>query len=451
MKDPYSSLGENLVRAARRQAEPTPVPGRFRAWLSRHFNAAAAAAILLLSGGAVALAAAGVLSGSPVQPEPRPNASSGNGVPLPGAGAAGVPTVADPAGGLLWGARVLHTTRGQVCIQVGRVQAGQLGELGEDSAFKDDGRFHALPPDALPPGYGGSSAQAECISSGQTVVVEDTNADRGGARLLPEEFEPSGHRLVPPVSHRRALAYGLLGPHAVSITYRTPGGSRTVPVHGRDGAFLIVQPAGYVRNSSLVGGSVDGHAGRGSVLVLAPGGPRNETILSAVTFRFGGALCSQGTGGPVGRQCPRRPTFISKGWFDPTRSLGQHIGLRLLPQSSTACKRAFLLDPCYRGEVSFTAPYAITRAGADYSIDGAARCPVGGRPETGWGLERDVRRGEHIRTLSLGLFVYTPKCAARESFSVVYRNPDGPSPSAPHESVVVGRVKFTEAVLSSGG
>jgi hypothetical protein len=450
MTDPYRSLGEALLRAAYRQELDSPAPGRLRAWFSRHFNAAAAATILALSGGAVALAATGILSGAPVKPEPRPSASSGNGVPVPGAGFGAVAAVADPAGGLPWGARVLHTTRGQVCIQVGRLSGGQLGELGEDSAFKNDGRFHALPADALPPGYGGSSAEVECISSGQTVIVEDANADRAGARLLPEEFEMPGRRRVPPVSHRRALAYGLLGPHAVSVTYRTPGGPRTIPVHGRDGAFLIVERAGYFKSSSLVGASVGGRAGPDSVWVLGPGGPRNPTMLSAATFRFGGTLCSQGTGGPVSRQCPRRPVFLSKGWFDPTRSLGQHVGLTLLRQSPAACRHAFLLNPCYMGEVTFTAPYAVTRAGADYTIDGAARCRVGGRPETGWGLERDIRRHERIRTLSLGLFVYTPKCAASESFTVVYRNPDGPSPSAPHESVIVGTVRFNEAILPKG-
>ena len=117
--------------------------------------------------------------------------------------------------------------------------------------------------------------------------------------------------------------------------------------------------------------------------------------------------------------------------------------------SAAACRRAFLRLPCYKGEVAFTAPYAVTRAGADYLIGGAARCPVGGRPETGWSLERDVRRAERVRTVSLGLFVYTPSCAAHESFTVLYANPGGASPSAPHESVIVGKVRFNEAVLPS--
>jgi len=445
MTDPYASLGRELVRAARRLEGAGGAEARIRAWVARHLRAIAASAALLLSGGAVAIAATGVLSGSPVAPESRPVGSAGNGVPV-GAAQQGLGAEAnDPSGGLRWGARVLHTTRGQVCIQVGRVQGGQLGEIGEDSVFGDDGLFHALPADALPPGQGGAGAEVDCVAEGRTLLFEDANADRNAARLLPEEFEPPGRRRLPPMSHRRALAYGLLGPHVVSITYRTPGGPRTIPVHGRDGAFLIVQPAGLYRSSSLVGGSFEGRAEPRSVFVLGSGSPLGPPIVSAATFRFGAELCSEGSGAPVANRCPERPVFQPQRWFDPTRSLNRHVDLRLVPQTDRACKRAFLSTPCYRALVAFIAPYSIHRAGADYSIQGRARCPVGGRPETGWSLERDVARGEHIRTLSLGLFDYVPSCAADESFTVTYLNPRGPSRAAPHESVIVGRVALREA------
>ncbi len=449
MTDPYAVLGRELVQAARRLDAAVGPAGRLRAWASRHLRAIALAAAGLLSGGAVAIAATGVLSGTPVAPEKPPRPAFGNGVPVRGSDTRILATVADPAGGLPWGLRVFHTTRGQVCVEVGRVQDGQLGEIGEDSIFAGDGRFHALPPDALPPGYGGSSANVECVSAGRTVISEDANADRNAARLLPEEFEPAGRRRVPPVSHRRALAYGVLGPHAVSVTYRTPHGARTVPVHGRDGAFLIVQMAGFYKNSSLVGGSIGGRAERRNVRVL---GPQTGTMVSGATFRFGTARCSEGTAAPVTGRCPQRPVFFSKYWGEPTRSLHRPVRLRFVRQSPATCKRAFLRTPCYGGVVSFTAPYAITQAGADYLIAGrdVPRCPVGGRPETGWSLERNVKRGEQVRSVSRGLWVYTPKCAAHEFFTVSYLNPEGPSPSAPHTSVIVGTVAFSEATLPGG-
>ena len=46
----------------------------------------------------------------------------------------------DPGGGPDWGMRVLSTTRGEGCIQIGRLLDGKLGALGRDHAFADDGR-----------------------------------------------------------------------------------------------------------------------------------------------------------------------------------------------------------------------------------------------------------------------------------------------------------------------
>ena len=87
---------------------------------------------------------------------------------------------------------------------------------------------------------------------------------------------------------------------------------------------------------------------------------------------------------------------------------------------------------------------------ADYSIDGFATCKAGGRPETSWGLQRNVRAHETLRTTSLGLFVLTPSCAWSEGFEVTYLNQHGPSAGAPHESVIVGRVTLSKATLANG-
>ena len=54
----------------------------------------------------------------------------------------------DPAGGPDWGMRVLSTTRGEGCLQLGRLLDGKLGALGQDGAFGNDGRFHELPVSA---------------------------------------------------------------------------------------------------------------------------------------------------------------------------------------------------------------------------------------------------------------------------------------------------------------
>jgi hypothetical protein len=136
---------------------------------------------------------------------------------------------------------------------------------------------------------------------------------------------------------------------------------------------------------------------------------------------------------------------------NPTHSLHAPTHLTLLPQPRPACNAAFLLYPCYKGEVAFTAPYAVTSADADYSIDGFATCKAGGRPETSWSLrQHHVRAHETLITTSLGLFVLTPSCASSEGFEVTYLNQQGPSASAPHGSVIVGIVTLSKATLPNG-
>jgi hypothetical protein len=163
--DAMDRFGEALVEAGRRR--------RFHRWTPRavsypgfgltprHMRPLARLRIglvvlaLAFATTAIALAATGViLAGSPVHPVIRPTATAGEGLPVEG-GARLLPLrVPDPAGGPPWGMRVVHTTRGLICVQVGRVDDGQLGELGIDGAFHDDGRFHPLQANAVPDALG---------------------------------------------------------------------------------------------------------------------------------------------------------------------------------------------------------------------------------------------------------------------------------------------------------
>jgi hypothetical protein len=456
MRDPYKTLGSQLAAAAERR--DAGAPERRRRWFSNRLHVLSVSAALVLGGGAVAVAASGVLSGSPVKPEVALNAAAGNGLPVAGASAHLALRTADPAGGLPWGMRIEHTTRGQLCLQVGRVDGAQLGELGLDSAFGDDGRFHALPATVLPPGYGGSTGQVECVTDGQTVIFEDLKADRSGVRLLPGEFSgpppkhpgealhPTG---VPPVGDLRALAYGVLGPHAVSVTYKTPAGMRTIPVRGPDGGFLIVEPAGYIKSEDTVGGSFSGTAEPGSVEVGLAYRPALPAMIAAATFRFGGRLCSQGIGAPVTRSCPMRKVSVPR--HPRIRRLDEPVHLTLLAQSHAACDAAFLKFPCYKGQVEFRAPYAVSSADREYLIEGIASCKIGGRVETSWSLERDVRAHELVKTDSLGRFVYAPSCASTEKFQVSYQQRPGALAVGPPERVIIGAVSLGQATLPGGG
>jgi hypothetical protein len=456
MRDPYEILASELAAAAKRLEKGASQ--QRQSWFSNRLHTISVAAALVLSGSAVALAATGLLSGSPVKPEVAPNAAAGNGLPLSGASAHLALLAPDPSGGLPWGMRIEHTTRGQLCLQVGRVDGSQLGVLGLDSAFGGDRRFHALPATVLPPGYGGSADQVECVPDGQTVIFEDLKADRSGVRLLPGEFSgpppkhpgealhPTG---VPPVGDLRALAYGVLGPHAVSVTYRTPKGLRTIPVSRHDGGFLIVEPAGYIKSEDTIGGSFSGTVEPGSVDVgLAERSGLPTGLVAAATFRIGGRLCSQGVGAPVTRPCPMRKLSVPR--RPHIRRLNRPVHLTLLAQSHAECDAAYLKFPCYKGQVQFTAPYAVRSADSEYEIEGIARCNVGGRIETSWSLERDVKARELVKTDSLGRFVYAPSCASTEEFQVSYQKRPGPLTGAFPEKVIIGTVSLGQAVFPPG-
>ncbi|MFZ1927067.1 MAG: hypothetical protein WAU42_13105 [Solirubrobacteraceae bacterium] len=572
-------FGQELVRAgARRQAGWRALPALFGARFARtslrrrasaHLRVVLVVFALVLATAAITLAATGViLTGSPVGTARAPVATSGEGIPVAG-GVLLLPLRAqDPAGGLPWGMRIIHTTRGLICLQIGRVDDGLLGQLGVDGAFHDDGRFHPLPTDALPGDIAnmagwmaGNCSSPGAIYAGDSVGLEPSAATspRPGAGAPAD---------------RREISFGLLGVHAVSITYREGSKARTQPVLPGVGAYLIVQrytsgrPLGSVSEtdgrdepgnySSPAGpnGALTAiaysYAGRSCVdrgnlrlascglsevpppppaklpVVHEPLHIHNHVITSAQisfhapypvtnadeSYSVSAMVCHRGFAGnssqadaarsalvtiPVGEvlseACSRavkfaveyvsfagglpRPTPLGnitvheppgthpvplprsiveqEKRSHPTRSLHAPIHITLLPQPRAACNAAFLLYPCYKGEVGFTAPYAVTSAAsgyprvAEYAIDGFATCKAGGRPETGgWGLQRNVRAHETIRTTSLGLFVLTPSCAAREGFEVSYLNRQAPSASAPHESVIVGTATLSKATLPNG-
>jgi hypothetical protein len=417
MTDPYTLLGRQLACAARRQELAHPEESGARTSLSGRLNAVALSAALLLSGGAIAIAASGVLDGSPVHPEQPVSPSAGNGVPATGGSHLLALRVADPEGGLPWGMRLVRTTRGELCVQIGRVHDGQLGELGVDGAFGGDRRFHALSP-AILPDASGSAASAACVEAGQTMSGYEAGLDRSAAfhSYARQETAAAARKL-------RSISFGLLGPHAVSITYRNRA---ELVTHGLDrttGAYLIVTPAA----DHITGGVDDAYLGERGFR------PRPIGAVSAISYRFGRLVCADGTGGPVHTPCPTPNRNPPERWFDPTRSLNEPLSASLEPQPRADCDAAFLVYPCYRVELTFTAPYAVTTAGSEYDIETSSSCSHARL--SGWSIDRNVRRSAMVRTLSTSLYV---PCASPQRVKVRYLNEQGPSKRSPHESVIVG-------------
>jgi hypothetical protein len=191
---------------------------------------------------AVALAASGLLTGEPVKPPAGVTFSPTRGVGVPIARTEKLLDlrVPDPSGGPAWGMRVLSTTRGLGCVQVGRVVDGRLGVLGQDGAFADDGRFHELPPDVL---YTSNCTLLD--GAGQTYVAVTWSAMPASAMPTACGSAAATSKAPPcPARDRRLLRFGLLGSQAASIAYRDRAG-RTVTQRtvGPQGAYLIVLPA----------------------------------------------------------------------------------------------------------------------------------------------------------------------------------------------------------------
>ena len=240
--DAIDRFGEALVEAGRRRR-----PGRwgvrtaFYAGLAHmqrlggslpRLRVALLALALGLATTTITLAATGViLTGSPVRPSVRPIATVGEGIPVAGGSRLLPIRAADPAGGLPWGMRIVHTTRGLICVQIGLVYHGQLGQLGLDGAFGNDGRFHPLPADALPDVLRGSQAwsSGNCTAPGEIYAGDVVGLQLSAAANPPARAGG--------LADRREVSFGLLGPHAVSITYRSgslvTGASQSYSVSAR--------------------------------------------------------------------------------------------------------------------------------------------------------------------------------------------------------------------------
>lgn len=230
----------------------------------------------LLVGVGVAFAAGAFQVGSPakvVEQFESPSASFGTVV---ASSVRVLPVTApDPEGGPPWGIRVFDTSRGAGCVQVGRLVDGQIGVLGEDGAFGNDGRLHALPVASANPLTCVALDANGRIFQNISKSYQLANA-LSGPEQAPTEAEPRPQDIcvsqlatpaerssaqggrVCPLSQERNLYYGLLGPQAKSITYTSDGRTVRAPVQAPDGAYLIVTGAGGEQRATAFGPGVTG-------------------------------------------------------------------------------------------------------------------------------------------------------------------------------------------------
>jgi hypothetical protein len=363
--------------------------------------------LLLLALTAVALAAGGLLSGSPVKAPYRLIPTSGSGVPIASSVELTALSVADPAGGPPWGLRAMKTTRGLGCLQFGRLVEGRLSVLGQDGAFGDDRRFHELPADVFD-----DLGCATLDAHGNLFVA----VSRQGvpASAYEEGCSPPVHGIVPApgqptcqAKDERALYYGALGPDAESITYATFGGrSITVPTVGPEGAYLIVTYAPPHADPNVFGaGSPNGSA-------ILPSGSRQP--IRAIAYR-NGTVCHIGAHADLethGRRCAPVGFAAAPASTANVRaplSVSVHYNV---PEPHLGHERAVAF-------VSFTTGQAVTRAGEYYAAH--LQFPCHGDSETSE-IPHDVSAGATV-TIKLGLSTGPPgsePCAGTYKGKVTY-------------------------------
>jgi len=297
--------------------------------------------------------------------------------------------VPDPAGGLPWGMRVIHTTRGLICVQIGRVHAGQLGQLGVDGAFHDDDRFHPLPVDALPDVLASGGWMAGNCSSPGDIYAGDSVG-------LPLSASSSHGQRGAPRADLREVSFGLLGAHAVSVSYREGPHARTQAVLPGLGAYLIVQRYSSGRPLGSVS-ETDGRDEPGNY--SRPAGPNGA--LTAITYSYAGRSCVD-RGHLRLASCglsevpPPHPATL------PILRAPLHAQLHIHKHVITAA------------EIRFRAPYPVTNADESYSVS-VPGCHGG---LSGSGSDSDIPRGGLV-VIPVGR-VLSQACRGAVRFTVEY-------------------------------
>ena len=364
-------------------------------------------------------------------------------------------------GGPPWGLRLVKTTRGETCVQLGRVQNGQLGSLGIADAWNNDHKFHAIPPSAraaMDMGCGATDAVGHgFVNIG--ILGESDSASLGGPWLSGPAA--SGCKLagsggpapaswpICPAGSNRIIFYGLLGPDAVSVTYRTPSGGlateRTVRVVG---AYLLVFPyngktcAEYDQAAGM-SRSCNGDIGSTSPDPMLPG------AITEVSYTHGRSCELSGRA----QQCPVVGWVPFKVKHVSREEVATAVHVRIFPAGMYGCPNRLGLgcDGILRQSPSrevpiqwtFTARVAVTNSSTSYgwSLQAPNGCgSVGGSGAT----SSNIRAGQTIRYSTF----LPASCQGTYRLTVQFnaQTPNAPSGNSgpePSDSIPVGKASFT--------
>lgn len=463
-------------------------PWRRRGWRNVAINVALTAVAAL--GG---LTASGAFERGPtVGAELKPTPTMGMGVAIPSTVKLLPIRVPDPAGGPPWGLRLMQTTRGATCLEVGRVDFGTIGVLGVDDLFGDDGLFHPLSTAVYDPmGCANTDADGHAFlnvvfeGAPMSGVTGDIEGD--GCRPT-EEGVPDGPQLarghvpkairereqsqpVCPFEDLREIYYGLLGPEAVSITYRTAAGAlRTTPTVGSDGAYLVIlrQSRDACGHAAVGARTSPCQSGVGSVR----GGPNVPPgAIAAVRYRNGhtcqvperSATPWKGVCPPVGYVAPAHRT-------PAVSEVAATVEVQRLPGTSFCKRRGPIPDgeanaiescgthvpggyeridrPSEAVRLSFTAPVAIENDRSEYAVDyyfprAFERPGCNGGGGMGTSMNFNIKAGQRLSETQ----TFPLECAGTIRGKVKYVATNGPGglgpiPTKGRTSLLVGRFSF---------
>ena len=192
-----------------------------------------------LAAAAVAATSA-ILVGEPVKNPPglQLNPKAGLGVIVGSGKLLGVRT-ADPDGGPQWGLRMVKTSRGLGCVQLGRVVDGKLGVLGRDGAFADDGKFHERGAEIIQQTDCQQTDGAGRVFIAMTFVGLPASGDATGCAARSSSRNPLP---VCPKGRCARSTTACLVPRPRPLTYVGANGAVIRRrVSGPDGAYLVVR------------------------------------------------------------------------------------------------------------------------------------------------------------------------------------------------------------------
>lgn len=373
-------LEDELLAAARHSRPPQTKGTRVARGMTRSWwrSPIIAVPLTILAFAAAALAAQNLLAnGKPVtlpagyRLAPR----TGLGIPRPGIAPGALVESGDPAGGPAWGARFITTTRGYGCLQIGRVLHGQLGVIGQDNAFGNDMRFHALPTDYLE----GPFPCAPLDADGHAYAGVYIDGAPASAQLVEQACTARGgltHTSQPqcPARDERLVMAGMAGPLARTITYTDPAGQpHTITPSGPQGIYLIVLQA--PSRLGLEGGEYE------------PGRP-GAGLIRRITYA-NGQVCN--TPQELGRTSNGCPNVGEQ----PVRQHGVSAGSVRSPLTvilkDERVRMRYSTQTLPMFAISFRARVPVTSGASEYVVSVQCR-----NLETSGPVSKDIRRGQTV-------------------------------------------------------